>query len=64
MNALEHFTTHEQTRPLDEIDLIVTDVVMTGLRGTDLADRFQQQKPDLSVLFISVTSSRRSCVCA
>ncbi len=38
---------------LDDIDLIVTDVVMTGLRGTDLADRFQERKPGLSVLFIS-----------
>jgi PAS domain S-box-containing protein len=35
------------------IGLLVTDVVMPGLRGTELADRLQARDPGLRVLFMS-----------
>ena len=35
------------------IDLLVTDVIMPGMGGGDLADRLSTQRPDLKVLFIS-----------
>lgn len=36
-----------------EPDLLVTDIVMPGLRGTELAERLRQRWPELPVLFIS-----------
>lgn len=36
-----------------EIDVLVTDVVMPGLRGDQLALELLEQKPDLKVVFIS-----------
>jgi CheY-like chemotaxis protein len=35
------------------VDLLVTDVVMPGLGGLDLADRLRAARPDLRVLFVS-----------
>ncbi len=35
------------------IDLLVTDVVMPGMRGTDLAARLAESDPDLPILFVS-----------
>jgi FixJ family two-component response regulator len=35
------------------IDLLVTDMVMPGLSGPELAVRLQQEHPGLSVLFMS-----------
>jgi PAS domain S-box-containing protein len=37
----------------DSIDVLVTDVVMPGLDGADLARRVTSSRPDLPVLFIS-----------
>jgi PAS domain S-box-containing protein len=37
----------------DLFDAVVTDVVMPGMRGTDLAERLAHQFPDLPVLFMS-----------
>jgi PAS domain S-box-containing protein len=40
-------------RGLDGIDLVVTDVIMPGMGGRELADRLRSRRPDLKVLFIS-----------
>jgi PAS domain S-box-containing protein len=39
--------------PLNEIDLLITDVVMPGLSGPDLAKRLTAQRPGLKCLFVS-----------
>ena len=39
-----------ETQPLD---LLVTDVVLPGINGTDLADRLRALRPELRVLFMS-----------
>src|ERR1039457_4313244 len=36
-----------------EIDLLVTDVIMPGLNGRQLADRLAKQRPGLKVLYTS-----------
>jgi signal transduction histidine kinase/ActR/RegA family two-component response regulator len=37
----------------DQVDLLITDVIMPGLDGKQLADYLRDQSPDLQVLFIS-----------
>ena len=37
----------------DQVDLLVTDVVMPNLTGPELADRLRSDRPELSVLFTS-----------
>jgi PAS domain S-box-containing protein len=46
--ALELADAHE-----GPIDLLVTDVVMPGLSGPELAEQLQQKRPDIRILFIS-----------
>jgi CheY-like chemotaxis protein len=39
--------------PSVRIDLLVTDVVMPGMSGPELASRAREVRPDLPVLFVS-----------
>jgi len=48
MHALELATAHN-----GPIDLLVTDVIMPGLNGFELAARLVQMRPDVVILFIS-----------
>ncbi len=34
-------------------DVLVSDIVMPGMRGTELAERLRERQPDLAVLFVS-----------
>ena len=37
----------------EPIDLLVTDIVMPGMRGDDLAQAIQKERPGIAALFIS-----------
>jgi CheY-like chemotaxis protein len=50
-DPLEGLSAFESAR--DEVDLLVTDVVMPEMDGTELAERVVAMKPGLPVLFIS-----------
>jgi len=50
-NADEALQVCERER--DRIDLILTDVVMPGLSGRELADRLKQLRPEIKVMFMS-----------
>lgn len=39
--------------PATRVDLVITDVVMPGMKGTDLRDRLLELRPGLKVLFVS-----------
>lgn len=47
-DALRVFEQHS-----DKIDLLLTDMVMPGLNGRDLAQRILEQKPRLKIIYIS-----------
>jgi two-component system, cell cycle sensor histidine kinase and response regulator CckA len=44
-------------RAHDTIDLLVTDVIMPGMNGQQLADRLTEQRPGLPVIFMSAYTS-------
>jgi len=46
--ALQHFDAHR-----DSVDLLVTDIVMPGMHGPQMAEIMKASRPDLAVLFIS-----------
>lgn len=46
--ALDVFSEHQ-----DEIDLLLTDVVLPGIKGQDLAKQLLNSCPDVNVLFMS-----------
>ncbi len=47
-DALELARSHSKS-----IDVLLTDIVMPGLRGTELANRVQELRPDVHVIYIS-----------
>ena len=52
-DALELLTQRSTTAPEEALYLMITDVVMPNLSGTDLAARVRARHPDLPVLFTS-----------
>ena len=49
--ALKHFS--DPSRADGDIDLLISDIVMPGMNGFDLAERLSEHYPDLKVLFVS-----------
>lgn len=49
-NGPEALDRLNQTR---DVDLIVTDIVMPGMRGTDMVDIIRKERPEIPVLFIT-----------
>lgn len=42
----------------DDIDLVLTDIVMPGLTGVEMVDLLWEERPNLKVLFMSGYASR------
>lgn len=50
-NGQEAMRVFEQNR--DSVDVLLTDIVMPQMNGKELADRLQEQRPDLKIIFMS-----------
>ena len=55
------------------IDLLLTDIVMPGMSGVELADRLERERPDVRILFMTgyaeevvvnegILGKRRECI--
>ena len=49
--AVRPCASHEEYK--DTIDLLLTDIVMPGMRGDDLVREIQKERPGIAALFIS-----------
>ena len=43
----------EMIKKLGSVDLVITDVVLLGMSGTELAEELKRIFPELSIMFIS-----------
>jgi DNA-binding NtrC family response regulator len=50
-NAVEAFEVSERER--DQIDLVLADVVMPGVSGTEMSSRLKSLRPGIKVLYMS-----------
>lgn len=51
----------ELAEQLENLDLLVADVVLPTIGGVELADRIQEQRPDLRVLFVTGYANAKAC---
>jgi signal transduction histidine kinase/ActR/RegA family two-component response regulator len=58
LSGAQALATIESSEPFD---LLVTDVIMPGMRGPELASRASELLPDLKVLFVSGHSAEQLC---
>ena len=47
------------SRYTNKIDLLLTDVLMPGMNGHELAQQLKTQRPDMKVLYVSGFADRR-----
>ncbi len=47
---------------MDSVDLVLTDVILTGIDGIELARRLEARRPDMRVLFMSGYAEDRPAV--
>jgi two-component system cell cycle sensor histidine kinase/response regulator CckA len=48
----------ERAATLDQLDVLLTDVMMPQMQGDELARRLRQQQPDLKVLYLTGFADR------
>ena len=50
----------EEFQAENGIDLVLTDIVMPGMRGTELAEQIKETKPGVRILFMSAYTDDRT----